>query len=1374
MFLVQNNSVNIYGDTSILRIFLIFNLVIRINYSLLLQLKLEFPHLPTTPFFSKVKFSLNALLTFIFPLSLMVFIYLSLVEKFVDFYAIISLNGLILLLFLVIFTQVRRASFRHYQMKTARFFKFFSIIFFGVTLFCYFTDLFIFYHVGKESNADFQQAVQTNFFFRSLRRNAIATKTDWWGGGRLPARLTVRNESLKAVSVLVTSILLRHWTKFSKPAKGVAGHQQNINRHLLITVIYLLFFAFFSINVAYFISFKYSFQPIKEMPILLICVLLVILNVLIRRFYAIGNKFYFTHIVSQEIVIFKSVFTTNLKTKPFKNTHIGDDFWNEKYILLKENYRKSFFRYLKNKLLQKLFLYFKVYFAFFCVYFLIEVNGVCAFGLDVLDPRMLAIEMVIFGLSVALIQLISLAQSARDKESRKVEEELLEMELGFARLLIKCNETIIQIIKKNSADGYAETLDELDAELSAFLRKKFDMVLKTYRLEMYKKLKANKIVLNMETQVYDLNYSKLFVSKKVLGNSTFRGQIELKLLKEKEEEENQAKIESQLPQFNSFDNQKKVEKLTDLSRCGEDDTDGFSRPRGSVVHPDAEDDFEYDQSQAFEGFKTTELAFVAYRASKRTQSLPRETIAEWDRIERKIAEESRMNAEKEKQNEFLSEVRKVINLEPQILYQDVRDILKSGPYVRLKLNETLQRKLRYWPQTNFLALLAILYFSLFDLVKNSIVNVLLLSITTNINIFTLVSIVFMYGIPILKPIKFTTTFAVVTFSFWTRVGLSIYPSILPATPLVSIFTATHFSLSAFFVELLTISSTLFLFIPTFLLMNVVFENFVRIKANHDTGSHSAEKGITTSQIDLFDEEEVARPFVVNKLVKTKCFEINYFEWNNRIYRWLPSFHELIIENERFIYPVVFAILALLDQVYVPYFVAYLGFQLFKSLVSKDKFKRISQFSGVSFKRLMGLKLLVFIFLFGIVALSIINRRTAFDQSLIVVFVVLNFKIILYDSEFFRYKRETVKKNKGIKTELINYLEELSLNDALMTRKTVSEFNYQKYISFHKYSINSQNLSPSRLLQSNLMHFNFIYDFLVDWQTRRIQKATLQLFEKCRKYQSENVFLLCLVLAEKYQNLVSSEFDFLEILCGNFDSIVATCRKIESTRETLISKKVDRVSQFNGIVDSVVSEFLTKPNAMEVLIPKYEEIRNREKKKTDIYINENLDIERGSSPIKEAVFVKKPTFSDGVGNIKDLLDKTQSFFINSGFFQNSNENFAPTTFEFWVSKKSLVRIHNYKYSYMLDKFGRISVNWGSFIFVLGLIFSSYIEYFLSVILLWLGPDELRTSSVASCHISDIHDPAGTHAPIPVQKMAAVAHFYYTSGGLPDIPVHDGHQ
>ena len=1257
---------------------ILFNLLCRVNYYFLLKYKVEIPELPTSKVFEKVKSFFNGFLRLVFPLSLVIFIFVSLMERFVNFNVILSLNLLLFILFRIVFVQFHNKSARHLQMITTHYYKIFMFVYFLVTLTSFAFELWIFFAMEKQTNTFFKEQIQSNLIFRSLRRNGISSKKEWWNAGTFPSKANMERESVKAVIVLVTSIFLRNWSRLS------VKKEQNavVSKHLLTSAIYLLFFVFFSINISYFISYRYDILLLKYIPTFLSFVLLLILNVLIKRFYQIGTSFQFSTIITQEMIIFRSTFTQNLKTNQFNETIFADDFWNEKYLLLKENYRKTFSRFLKNKLISKLFIYFRIYFVLFCVYFFLELNLVFLLGLVQRNIFVLYVELLIFVLAIMLMQMIGMVQSSKEWQKVKEKESLVQ-ELKYVALLKDINDLIIECIEKRKTNDFEARSLQLESKLNDFLKRKFDLVLKTYKNDLYKQLKVIKIVLNIESKFYDMKFSTLFLNKDNFDKSTNRGVFELKSTTK----ENKPKQKLVIPQFNSFQNRhgNRINELTNnffqFNDTLHEEIEGFEEEviRESNVHGKATDSSSTYQPKDSELDIKNDLDNSVFR---------------------------------------FTDLRRLIDMEPQLMYQESKDKLRNEEFLRLKINQSIHKKLQFWPQTNYRMNLAIFYYSVFDLVKNSIFNLYLLSICFNSNFLTPIVVICLYGIPIFKQVKFYFILQIISVSFWYRSLLSINIAKLQDNKLSVFFSFFNGNEIGFYIELLSISLTLFLFIPTFVLLMVIFEKFTRIpNPNYDKISND-----TTNQQTNPIKKKQNLEFEAIASLDSKTFKINYVKWNKWSFSYLQNIREVLIEKEPYLYPLIFAIISMRYSYFMFFFEMYMVIIFIRILTGEQTMNFLRLKTRKIMDSLFGLKLLVFLFFFFVSINSIFSFVPKFDFKLIVVFVILNFKIIFKDTFLFKHRLKEIKKNLRLKREIVNFLENLMLNDGLIIRKTVSEHCYQKFISFQKYSINSKNLSPQKLMQTNILQLNYIFRHSVNLRKRFCEFFTLKMFENSRKFEAENIVFLSLLLKEKYENFVYFGLDFLEILTGDYRSIERVIATIENARNKIISGKPEIVQKYVQILEFEVDGCLSNPEAHKILKTQTESFEKVTKSRVG-----NTNVQHGTVSTSQLSLKKSSSkfyiddmindfFNQKIKNNIDLLENLEDFYSHSNAFAPTIENFAPKKSNFPISEKVDLCLFNFKYSNLLDEEQQISIGLKSLFVYFYLFVKTHVEQLLLLLYL----------------------------------------------------------
>lgn len=224
-----------------------------------------------------------------------------------------------------------------------------------------------------KTDSAFAALLSSAYVLTPFRHHGIATKSGYYEFMLGYNKTNAADEGLKAVLILVTQMVLRNWAYSERYEK----QKSKLPRKNTLVLVYFLSFIFFCINICYFIYFLSAEWSPLLMPLAFIVLLVGNINVLIWRFYDVGNRFSFEKIADQEIQIFKHCFVQGISRGLLKNTPAAeDDFFNEKYLLLKDEYKRKFFVVLKQALLEKLFSQLKSYALLYFVFQLVSVNDI--------------------------------------------------------------------------------------------------------------------------------------------------------------------------------------------------------------------------------------------------------------------------------------------------------------------------------------------------------------------------------------------------------------------------------------------------------------------------------------------------------------------------------------------------------------------------------------------------------------------------------------------------------------------------------------------------------------------------------------------------------------------------------------------------------------------------------------------------------------------------------------------------------------------------------------------------------------------------------------------------------------------------------------
>lgn len=638
-----------------------------------------------------------------------------------------------------------------------------------------------------------------------------------------------------------------------------------------------------------------------------------------------------------------------------------------------------------------------------------------------------------------------------------------------------------------------------------------------------------------------------------------------------------------------------------------------------------------------------------------------------------------------------------------MLYESSKLFLKVQPFIRLKLNASLDTKLKYLPMNNHKVLLSILCFSLFDIFKNVILNLLLLTVTKNVNFMSLISVTAFVGVGLMTKIRFPQILMIISISFWVRLFSDFHSDLFNDSWLGIFLQLKKPSPIDFVFEMTIIGLTLFLLIPAVLLIKIVFEDFQTIEKQVDKDSKASTNMMNSSVESSFNEPaHKSKVFEIKKIGNSKLMIVNYFKWNRLGYKIIPKLHELLITKEKFIYPIVCIILAAMDSSCIIYIELYFLYDLLYLIVFKFSSMETEDLTKILQRGLFSLKTAIFLyFIVAILWAIMIGEDFLIERNQALIFVILNFKIILNDSRFMNFNREKVKQNFALKSELRSFLHNLEKNEVFVMDKIIGEINYQNFISFTKFNSFFQMFSCHNLIRSNLLIFHYVFSSTKNFFQKLFVTQFFRFFESSHKLWFEDPIMLLLVLKEKYQHVIDVEYSILDILSNNYASAVEAIKTINNYRSSIHRRERKVVKQFNTKMLNDLKVFYTTPEADKILNRVFQLEEFLTQPKYDVSSNEIEKSFTTKRTKKVSHFFATIDFQqlEQVNTYMDLSAKLTEMLGEVLVFQPSFENFMPSVLESRISSKNEIRLTNFKYMHIIDQNGVPNLNLRSFILVL---------------------------------------------------------------------------
>ena len=158
----------------------------------------------------------------------------------------------------------------------------------------------------------------------------------------------------------------------------------------------------------------------------------------------------------------------------------------------------------------------------------------------------------------------------------------------------------------------------------------------------------------------------------------------------------------------------------------------------------------------------------------------------------------------------------------------------------MRLNTHLALKIQKYPKNKYKIMVAIFMHSMFDFLKELILNFFLFAIVKNISCFSFIMLIVVFGVRHLKKMKYLKLSYLISVGFIIRVFSVVhfkdrnFPKKLFEFPEILNFLNDFLaiknpSIIGFKIEVLCLGMISFLIIPTVLLIKIVFKDFHNVK-----------------------------------------------------------------------------------------------------------------------------------------------------------------------------------------------------------------------------------------------------------------------------------------------------------------------------------------------------------------------------------------------------------------------------------------------------------------------------------------------------------------------------------------------------------------
>ena len=502
------------------------------------------------------------------------------------------------------------------------------------------------------------------------------------------------------------------------------------------------------------------------------------------------------------------------------------------------------------------------------------------------------------------------------------------------------------------------------------------------------------------------------------------------------------------------------------------------------------------------------------------------------------------------------------------LYQFYKPQQKLKNYQYQRLNASEAKKLVNLPKNRKLLLRVIFLYSSYDVLKEMILNLYILCIAYNVNGVSLVLVCMTLGAPFVFKMRF---WRLLTFMCFSLLLKTLYFFYMTGTNpnIIKLYLKIYIQNSvAFNIEFVVVGLSIFLFVPTFLLIKTIFSEFSKSKTD-------------------FSEKNIAWK---GRSGNTKTININYYNWNRLGKNWLTYLHRFLILKGRYILPVIFFTIAMYDETQYMYFKLYIVYSLFYFMVIDSKLADPKANQLFKSQIYFIFRIFVFLYYIGLICGILFGSLYTFNKDIMVFIFILHSKNIINNSLFCKFDKSKIKEASLLHKELCMYLINIDNNEKLILQKINQQIKYYKILKFTKYSAKDNYFSLNNLTKTNLSYFSSIFG------KNYLLKAFLYFHFKSYMIYWEDPFCLLMILKSKYNNIIDLDLNINELLNQKYGSGIEMIGKINALRNMIHNKHISVVSRSVNklkVLENETDETLTEKAFDELDIKNFEDCETPE-------------------------------------------------------------------------------------------------------------------------------------------------------------------------------------
>ena len=504
--------------------------------------------------------------------------------------------------------------------------------------------------------------------------------------------------------------------------------------------------------------------------------------------------------------------------------------------------------------------------------------------------------------------------------------------------------------------------------------------------------------------------------------------------------------------------------------------------------------------------------------------------------------------------------------------------------IKNRMDMGLEDKLLFYQVNKHNYFSAVFFFSFYDILKDSVVNIILLFMLNNVNGLSLICILVIFGCRFVFQTHFNDMVLFLSFVFCARLFAFLFSDDFPQNSISAFFVLANKNKTFLVCEAFVIGSSIFILIPTMFLVKIVFEDFrlltinkrrpfFRIFNGKTCETRESEFSLEDQNLRIGQERDLEKTEItLDGLTINKRIYLNLGLWLETSYSWVLRLREILITKGHYLFPLSLFLLSQTVKGYSGFFKLFVIYDcVFKIFLKKstNKSKRIYTILQRVF---MGVQISVLLFIIYSVLYLMIKRRQRIDQVVVNMFVLLNFKIIFENCLFVCKDRAQLLTSHALIHEAQNLLNNHSRNEDFLLQKMDRLLNYDRILFFKKYGDSRQRSLSEYVYNNWLFAQRNARMTLPKYLAYFTARCVIRLFAKLPRFSEGNLLFLGLALQTRFSKVFPDlKLNALSLLTNDGGCLEGLFRRLKGFKTKMQTNNREVVKGFYRNLKGLGSE-----------------------------------------------------------------------------------------------------------------------------------------------------------------------------------------------------------